>query len=285
MLWWQWQWEKKSKGLNRQNNNSAWASRFFWYISLPPLHDFFKVMPYFLVHGGHKQATRTFFSELGYGFPIKWCLRNECGNLLLTTHHYTLGQNFWLVEYLLHPIKSSTQILVVKCHQWGIYALVPQKSFCRKLVDVVQNVDCFLSLFWMLYLTSLLNQSLCLAKNVFYNNRIQIQIAVANMLFILPTCWPKGKLGSVAEGSAVLIWGPAGRGPMSPIWILKHLVSVFINACCLLSALPSLSQLGQGRLSLVAISFYALLLLFGPCHLSEFTLAGPLIYFCVARWV
>ena len=42
---------------------------------------------------------------------------------------------------------------------------------------------------------------------------------------------------------------------MSPIRILKCLVSVFINACCLLSALLSLSQFGQGRLSLVAIPF------------------------------
>ena len=54
------------------------------------------------------------------------------------------------------------------------------------------------------------------------------------------------------------------------------LVSVFINACHLLSALLSLLQFGRGRLSLVAISFYALSLLFGPCRLSEFTLAGPL---------
>ena len=52
-------------------------------------------------------------------------------------------------------------------------------------------------------------------------------------------------------------------------------VSVFINACCLLSALPSLSQFGQGRLSLVANSLYALLLLFEPCALSALTLAGP----------
>ena len=62
---------------------------------------------------------------------------------------------------------------------------------------------------------------------------------------------------------------------MSPIRILKCLVSVFINACCLFSALLSLSQFGQGRLSLVAISFYVLSLLFGPCCLLEFTLAGP----------
>ena len=66
-----------------------------------------------------------------------------------------------------------------------------------------------------------------------------------------------------------------GGGGMSPVWILKRLVSVFINACRLLSALPSLLQFGRGRLSLVAISFYALSLLFGPCRLSEFTLAGP----------
>ena len=56
--------------------------------------------------------------------------------------------------------------------------------------------------------------------------------------------------------------------------ILKRLVLVF-NACRLLSALLSLSQFGRGRLSLVAISFYALSLLFGPYRLSEFTLEGP----------
>ena len=62
---------------------------------------------------------------------------------------------------------------------------------------------------------------------------------------------------------------------MSPTWILKRLVSVFINACRLSSVLPSLSQFGRGRLSLVTISFYAVSLLFGTCCLSEFTLAGP----------
>ena len=45
--------------------------------------------------------------------------------------------------------------------------------------------------------------------------------------------------------------------------------------CHLFSALQSLSQFGRGRLSLVAISFYALSLLFGSCHLLEFTLTGP----------
>ena len=52
-------------------------------------------------------------------------------------------------------------------------------------------------------------------------------------------------------------------GPMSPVCILKRLVSVFINVCGLLSALLSLSQFGRGKLSLAAISFYALSLLLG----------------------
>ena len=58
--------------------------------------------------------------------------------------------------------------------------------------------------------------------------------------------------------------GRGGGGSSSPVGILKRLVSVFINACRLLSALLSLSQFGRGRLSLVTISFYALSLLFGP---------------------
>ena len=70
-----------------------------------------------------------------------------------------------------------------------------------------------------------------------------------------------------------------GGGPMTPIWILKRLVSVFINACRLLLALPSLLQFGRGRLSLVTLSFYVLSILFGPCRLSEFTLAGSHISF------
>ena len=87
-----------------------------------------------------------------------------------------------------------------------------------------------------------------------------------------------GRHMNAVRNSSVLYHkrGPArGWGPMSPVWILKRLVSVFINACRLLSGLLSLSQFGRGRLSLVAISFYTLSLLFGPWHLSEFILAGP----------
>ena len=61
-----------------------------------------------------------------------------------------------------------------------------------------------------------------------------------------PTCWSKFK--STAN-FLHHTWGHARGGPMSPVWILKCLVSVFINACRLLSALPSLLQFGRGRLS------------------------------------
>ena len=41
---------------------------------------------------------------------------------------------------------------------------------------------------------------------------------------------------------------PGGGWDVLPVRILKRLVSVFINACRLWSALPSLSQFGRGRL-------------------------------------
>ena len=56
---------------------------------------------------------------------------------------------FWLVLLsdwschegnLLQPIRSTTQILVVTCHRYGISALIPQKSFCGKNSGVVSVV-------------------------------------------------------------------------------------------------------------------------------------------------
>ena len=50
-------------------------------------------------------------------------------------HHTDLGRAFnWLcrVENLFQPIRSTTQTLVVRSHQYGISALVPQISFAGK---------------------------------------------------------------------------------------------------------------------------------------------------------
>ena len=52
-----------SNRLNRQNSNSARASRVhhaFLYISLPSLHGYDGKMPYFTFYGGRKRATAKF---------------------------------------------------------------------------------------------------------------------------------------------------------------------------------------------------------------------------------
>ena len=90
----------------------------------------------------------------------------------------------------------------------------------------------------------------------------------------------------ISYNSIIIIWGPAGGGGggvggshVTHLNFKTSCVSVFINVCRLLSALPTLLQFGRGRLSFVTISFYVLSILFGPCRLSEFTLAGSHISF------
>ena len=49
----------------------------------------------------------------------------------------------WLVEKLLPPIRSSTQIWVVTRHQYGISALVPQTSFRGETSDSLAKCSLF----------------------------------------------------------------------------------------------------------------------------------------------
>ena len=61
---------------------------------------------------------------------MKWRLRNERRNSILMTHHFPdLGSYFWLVENLLHPIRSTIQIRVVTHYQYRISVFVPQTPF------------------------------------------------------------------------------------------------------------------------------------------------------------
>ena len=77
-----------------------------------------------------KQPT---FGNATTGFPAKWRLRNERRNSILMTCHYPdLGSaSDWLnqISHAARPIKSTTQIWVVTCLQYGISALVSQTSF------------------------------------------------------------------------------------------------------------------------------------------------------------
>ena len=65
-------------------------------------------------------------------FPAKWRLRNDCRNSILMTCRFRdlSSASDWLKQISLaaRPIRSTTQIWVVKRHQYGISALVLQTS-------------------------------------------------------------------------------------------------------------------------------------------------------------
>ena len=86
------------------------------------------------------------------GFPAKWLLRNKPGEIpywWCVTHYPDLASVFYWQcreRNFLQPIKSTIQIWVVKRHQYGISALVPQTSFRGETSGDVVKVDCFLRL-------------------------------------------------------------------------------------------------------------------------------------------
>ena len=77
-----------------------------------------------------KQST---FGDATTGFPVKWRLRSERRNSILMTRHYPdLGSaSDWLnqISYAALPVRSTTQISIATCHQYGISALVSERLF------------------------------------------------------------------------------------------------------------------------------------------------------------
>ena len=77
-----------------------------------------------------KQPT---FGEATSGFPAKFRPRNERRNSILMMHHFPdLGSaSDWLnqISHVAWPIRSTTQIWVEMCHQYGISVLFFQTSF------------------------------------------------------------------------------------------------------------------------------------------------------------
>ena len=84
------------------------------------------------------------------GFPAKWLLRNKAGEIPYWWCHYPdlASVLYWQCRErnLLQPIRSTIQIWVVKRHQYGISALVPQTLFRGETSGDVVNVDYFLRL-------------------------------------------------------------------------------------------------------------------------------------------
>ena len=77
----------------------------------------------------------------------------------MTRHYPDLGSaSDWLnqISHAARPIRSTTQIWVVKRHQYGISALVSQTSFGGKPVVASPNVSCFLRLVVLVLLLFLL---------------------------------------------------------------------------------------------------------------------------------
>ena len=82
-----------------------------------------KIIGTLVTHSLWKQTT---FPEVITGFPTNWRLKNKCRNSMLTA---------W-------PIRGTTQIWVVTCHQYGISAIVSQTSFREEIVGGIAK--CFL---------------------------------------------------------------------------------------------------------------------------------------------
>ena len=81
-----------------------------------------------LFHSLRKQST---FRDATTGIPAKWHLRLNRAQKF-RTFDALLARAwwcFWLVSDLFHPIRSTTDLLVVMRHQYGVFALVSQTSF------------------------------------------------------------------------------------------------------------------------------------------------------------
>ena len=91
-----------------------------------------------------KQLT---FGDVTTGFPTKWRLRNECRNSILMSCHYSDldSASDWscCAGNLIQPIRSTTQIWVVRRHQYGISALISQLSFSGETSDGVAKCRLF----------------------------------------------------------------------------------------------------------------------------------------------
>ena len=91
--------------------------------------DIFKCWKYSL----KKQPT---FCDATTGFPVKWRLSNEHKNSILMMCHYPDldSASDWpkQIFHAARPIRSTPQICLMMCHQYGIPVLVSHMSFCAE---------------------------------------------------------------------------------------------------------------------------------------------------------
>ena len=87
------------------------------------------------------------FRDVTTKLPQKMTSKHRLRNSMLMTCHYPdLGSASDWLKHIFHaerPIRSTTQIFVVTCHQYGISALVLQTSFRRKTSGGVSKCQLF----------------------------------------------------------------------------------------------------------------------------------------------
>ena len=90
-----------------------------------------------LTNEGYVSLNKTLtFCDTTPGFLMKWRLTKQCRNSILMTCHFPNldSASDWLkqISQVAWPIRSTPQIWVMTCHQYGIFPLVSQTSFCGK---------------------------------------------------------------------------------------------------------------------------------------------------------
>ena len=101
------------------------------------------------LHGAMSWESSRYFATSPLVSPPKWRLRNERRNSILIPCHYPdqSSASDWLrqISAVARPIRSISQIWVVTRHQYGIFAVVSQTSFCGNSGDGIAK--CRLSFF------------------------------------------------------------------------------------------------------------------------------------------
>ena len=104
------------------------------FYKLLKIHSIISTLSYDRVR---KQLT---FDQATTGFPAKWHLGNEDKNSIVVTFHYPdLGTRSDWLKVCFNQSKSTTQIWVLTCHQYGISALILQTSFGDETSDLVAS--------------------------------------------------------------------------------------------------------------------------------------------------
>ena len=128
------------------------------------------------------------------------------------------GSAFWLVEANFQPIRPTTQIWVVKGHQYGIFVLISQTSFCRE-------TSCGEMAKWWLFSQAVIRKGGNDYMNVF------LTVCITSILPLYSGTLPYGYLSNTVTSLLwPLFWGGyTFPWPMATFWNPKQMESLIIS--------------------------------------------------------